>query len=100
MRNFYLPVGQLLEIIFTLVTVKVPEPEELAPAPLLMLPAALPPAVEPLAPALPEAELGLELVSEAAACEPLSRTWWPTWSLNFEVSPASCHVLPLLSVRV
>jgi len=73
--NFYLPVGQLLEIIFTLVTVKLPEPEEApAPAPLLMLPVALPPEVEPLTPALPEAELGLELVSEPAACDPLSRT--------------------------
>lgn len=78
-------VEQLLEIIFTLVTVKVPEPEELAApveagllapaaAPPLMLPAVLPPEVEPLTPALPEAELGLELVSEPPACEPLSRT--------------------------
>lgn len=71
---------QLLEIIFTLVTVKVPEPEELpapvapAPAPPLMLPVALPPEVEPLTPVLPEAELGLALVSEPPACEPLSRT--------------------------
>jgi hypothetical protein len=76
-----LVVEQLLEIIFTLLTLNVPDElpapveVELAPAPPLMLPAALP-EVEPLAPALPDTEpLGLdELLLEPPASDPLIRT--------------------------
>jgi hypothetical protein len=41
---------------------------------------------------VPEA-LGFVLLLEAPMLEPLEepvkRTWWPTWSVSFEVSPAS-----------
>jgi len=96
-----LVVEQLLEIIFTLLTVNVPDElpaplaEGLAAAPALplTLPAALPEA-EPLG--LLEAPVEVLLL----ASDPLSRTWWPTWSFNFDMSPASCQVFPVLSVSV
>jgi hypothetical protein len=72
--------GQLLESIFTLVTVNVGCEPEAAPAPL---------AVDP-APAL----LGLEELPAPLASLPVMRTWWPTWSPSFAVSPASCHDFP------
>ena len=73
-----LVVEQVLEIIFTLLTLNVPDelPVAPAPAPPLMLPAVLP-EVEPLTPALPDAEpLGLvELLLEALLLsDPLIRT--------------------------
>ena len=74
-----LAVEQLLEIIFTLLTLKFPEelpatPEVELVAPPLMLPLGLP-EVEPLTPALPEADpLGLVLLADPLASEPLSRT--------------------------
>jgi len=83
----YLLAGQLLEIIFTFCTVKVdcdPAPEE-APAP---LEADEPAALDPPAPADP------------APSDPVRRTWWPTCSVNLEVSPASCQVFPAVSVSV
>jgi hypothetical protein len=74
-----LVVGQLLEIIFTFFTLKVccdpeapaaPEEAELDPAAPLLL---------GLAPAEADPDVG----------DPVMRTSWPTWSLSFEVSPAS-----------
>jgi hypothetical protein len=82
-------VGQLLEIILTFFTVNVDCAPEAAPVP----PAVAAPAPAPL--------LGLD-DEEAAppASLPVIRTWWPTWSLSFAVSPASCQVFPDWSVNV
>jgi hypothetical protein len=96
------PVEQVLDTMLTLVTLKVlcdeeeplPEEEPLAP-----------PEADPPAPALPEMlplvfpPLEL-LLPMPLLSDPIMRTWWPTWSLNFEVSPASCQVFPLVSVKV
>jgi hypothetical protein len=84
------------------------EPEADPPTPLLPLPAPAFPEMLPLlfplepeplpAPEVPEAEplpLPIPLLSD-----PVMRTWWPTWSVNLEVSPANCHVLPVVSVKV
>jgi hypothetical protein len=40
------------------------------------------------------------LDAELLLSVPITRMWWPTWSLNFEVSPESCQVLPDWSVNV
>jgi hypothetical protein len=91
--------GQLLEIIFTFFTVNVWFDEEPAPtdpeAPTPVEEEPTPPEaevpVEGEVLAEPEA-LGLEPLEELmleAAEEPVKRTWWPTWSVSLEVSPAS-----------
>ena len=86
-----LPVEQLLAIIFTFFTLKVSEeddpmlPEVEAPAPLV--PAEADPDAEgEVLLLLGLAELALE---EPLPSEPVIRTWWPTWSVSLEVSPAS-----------
>jgi hypothetical protein len=81
-RFGYLPLGQLLEIIFTFCTVKLDCDPEAPPAPA--------DADEPAAPA------PLEL---PPASDPVMRTSWPTCSVNLEVSPDSCQVFPAVSVR-
>lgn len=94
----YLPVGQVLEIIFTFCTVKVgcdpeaPAPEEPVPVP-VEEPAPVEEADEPDAP--------LELPDAAPLpSDPVRRTSCPTCSVNLEVSPASCQVFPVVSVSV
>jgi hypothetical protein len=68
-------VEQLLEIIFTFFTVKFePAPEDAPPADALL-------------------PLG-ELAALESLLLPITRTWWPTCSVNFEVSPARVQALP------
>ena len=92
---YFVPVGQVLEIIFTFSTLNVLWAEE-AEDPVLELedaePALLPGlAAEPLG-LLAELPLGLEALALSPAplpSEPVIWTWWPTCSVSFEVSPAS-----------
>jgi hypothetical protein len=108
-----LVVEQVLEIIFTFFTLKVDwDPEEEEPAPVALEPLLLPDELPMLPlelgelPVLPLLELGelpmlplLEPEAEPLLSVPIMRTWWPTWLLSFEVSPASCHVFPDWSVN-